>query len=1738
MRRRRSVAVVATAALTSGALVPAIVVGGAGAAAAAVPSTIHAAAYLGADALDETSLPATIGDGDQPVEWDLDADAFAAPYATVEVEGTVGGDGTDAGETVTGEVEVLPPSDAPLTYFVDAGHNGDSQDRAYSDLLTDSRAFTGAITLATDLHNDLPDQAFVDGENDWGYTFGGSNNYKISVPGGDPDPADAETLASYDKYELGVRTNGSQIGYRLALDPGTYTLSSGFYEFYAGSQARYRVITPTVSYTLDGEAESDALDQADLVTDAGATTRLLVNSAFTIPEGATDVALTYVSTSGEAPSLSWFAIAQGDVAQTLDDAAGTSEPDPDDPDTVDVTVDAADIAADNVNGLTFKGFGVLSGNSSSAVLMDYKSEHPEEYAHFLEVLFGGDRPLIDHVKIEMGDDRNNSTGSDPATMRLEDEPANVARAPGFQLAADAAKLNPDLRVSILRWNAPAWADTNDKIYTWYKNTILAAYREYGYMVDYVNPGVNEHSADLGWTQEFADRVKTDDAGYVSDDASLAGFRDGEAELFHEIKTVISDEVGTGTFGDEMVADADLREAVDVAAFHYNTNDDGAGNFKRLAQELDTEVWNSEAQATFSNTSFRQNNNVADPTVEGTGLGGTGSALEMANTVVKGFVNSNRTHFIYQPAIGSFFEGGQYSFKELVSARDPWSGWMHYDAGLAVLQHFADFSEAGWENDDNTAGIWRAVPEASMTTASGTNPVDGRNGEPNYMTLAAPDASDFTTVVVNDSEKTKTYRITPASFTFDEGTELGVWETRGADDGQAFDANYKRHVADVAADADGAYTVTVEPYSIVSITSLDVTTDESWTTPLPVEGERTVLDLGAGEGGHAGSSDGVDADVLWQDGYDYTDRTVPVIGDGGGLTDETEGFVDSRGGPTGTIPLYTWDRNGGFEAVETDDSGWVLRQQVDRETTGIGGAWNGGDPVTAVGDRRWTNYEAGVDVRFPDEGTANYAALGARSSGGGGSANLGGTAYALTLSSDGAWQLQRMGRAVDSGSVADDGWDGSAWHRLTVRAVGADITASIDGDEVASYTDTDPYRSGWVDLGSSFDHTEFDDLTVTRVADDVPYYGEYLDDLETNDLGDPPSDVLVYAGDWAHANGKGMYQYMRSTSTTSQEGASVAYTFTGSGLDLIGANGGTATLDVTVDGEPVEVNAATHVSGDFQAMYSLRGLPWGEHTVTVSLASGTLVLDAVGVVSEPADEPASGDALDALATALADAEEVTRDDDFTDETWGLLQTAIAMAREAVDDPASYRLDVEGAAALTQRLENGSSPLAYRITALADVSLATPTGDAPGLPETLAATLDDGTTRDVPVTWDVEEASFDEDWATVSVAGGYGSATTTAQVEVVPAGTTFFADLNGTQDVLGEPSPAFTAISGLLGDQLVNDAPDQKLGGDATWGHFGTNAAGADEVYGKGVVAGPYSKLTTTGIYTANQVGAQVGYTVDLPAGDYTITAGSHSWWAGNARSADVLLTHDGGTSTVDSITLDTATPSRVLSYDVELAEDGPLTIALEATNTQSPMLSWVGVVAADVTDPEPVEVVPAVSVSQPVCEDGAVVAGSISGSAMDGVARYVVKEWVDGAAGGYSSGEDLAAGDYVVRAWPAEGVTLTPGQGWESIFKGRVQTVVTIDAVDCVGPKVTVKGGDSFTVGADGTYSKVSFKLFDAGKVDRLTLNGKVKDLTDNVWSDLNFVAPGKFGAVEGANTLVVFDVAGNSTTVEFTLTTA
>ncbi len=113
--------------------------------------------------------------------------------------------------------------------------------------------------------------------------------------------------------------------------------------------------------------------------------------------------------------------------------------------------------------------------------------------------------------------------------------------------------------------------------------------------------------------------------------------------------------------------------------------------------------------------------------------------------------------------------------------------------------------------------------------------------------------------------------------------------------------------------------------------------------------------------------------------------------------------------------------------------------------------------------------------------------------------------------------------------------------------------------------------------------------------------------------------------------------------------------------------------------------------------------------------------------------------------------------------------------------------------------------------------------------------------------------------------------------------------------------------------------------------------------------------------------------------------------------------------------------------------------------------------------------------------------------------------------------------------------------------GNNQTTTATFKVDKTAPVLTIKGsvyGNSYTPESIGVgplsnvFQKVSFKLFDNNLIDKVTVNGVVNDMSNNQWSDANNIIPNNYwGAVEGLNTIVLFDAAGNSTSYDFVLDT-
>lgn len=351
-----------------------------------------------------------------------------------------------------------------------------------------------------------------------------------------------------------------------------------------------------------------------------------------------------------------------------------------------------------------------------------------------------------------------------------------------------------------------------------------------------------------------------------------------------------------------------------------------------------------------------------------------------------------------------------------------------------------------------------------------------------------------------------------------------------------------------------------------------------------------------------------------DDFEYTGKTVPVLDGKGGFTGEKEDYIVSRGGEKGAMARYTHTLNGAFEVYKSGTGNHVLRQQLDKKSTGVGSAWNNGDPVTLVGDYRWTNYTAAIDVLFERAADKQYAQIGIRQTGR--THNLSNNAgYSLKVNDDGSWILYRAkmgstsskGTELASGSVDASQVTPGTWFQLKLRGEGNVIKAYINDTLVATYEDSNPITSGRVAIGCGNSYTRFDNLAVTKIKGYAPYYREYIDNMETYDLTPQKNAKLVYNNKWSRtcAN-QGMFVYQRSVSNSTGTGASITYTFNGTGLEVLGYNKSTGgTVNVMVDGQSYKKDDALWNADNMCTAYQVSGLEDGEHTVTIEVASGSL-----------------------------------------------------------------------------------------------------------------------------------------------------------------------------------------------------------------------------------------------------------------------------------------------------------------------------------------------------------------------------------------------------------------------------------------------------------------------------------------------------------------------------------------------------
>ncbi|KAA2250119.1 hypothetical protein F0L68_38910 [Solihabitans fulvus] len=113
-------------------------------------------------------------------------------------------------------------------------------------------------------------------------------------------------------------------------------------------------------------------------------------------------------------------------------------------------------------------------------------------------------------------------------------------------------------------------------------------------------------------------------------------------------------------------------------------------------------------------------------------------------------------------------------------------------------------------------------------------------------------------------------------------------------------------------------------------------------------------------------------------------------------------------------------------------------------------------------------------------------------------------------------------------------------------------------------------------------------------------------------------AVGYTGSWGYSSGRPYGDFHDDVHYTTTDGDSVSYTFTGTGLDVLGeVNSDEGGIDVYVDGvrtRTVTPTGATRLAQ--QAVVSIAGLPKGQHTVKLVKTGGQyLVVDGFTVVPD-------------------------------------------------------------------------------------------------------------------------------------------------------------------------------------------------------------------------------------------------------------------------------------------------------------------------------------------------------------------------------------------------------------------------------------------------------------------------------------------------------------------------------------------
>lgn len=773
-------------------------------------------------------------------------------------------------------------------------------------------------------------------------------------------------------------------------------------------------------------------------------------------------------------------------------------------------------------GGVFKGLGLVSGNGSSRLLVDYKHEQPEKYYEIMNHIFGEKGMGITHLKLEMGSDINSSSGTEPCVKRFAEEQTDTRRGAGFIIAADAKKINPDLTLDMLYWSEPAWVTNSDDVYgaryLWYMENLTAAYEQLGLVFDYVSISRNERDIEPEWLKYFKSRIKEEK---------------NRPYDFSKIKIIAADEENAWWIAEIMNSDREVLDAVDVIGSHYTSH--SSDKARKLNELYGKELWFTEGSApmTYAKGVKRFDN---------TGLSGVNGVLDIAQRICAMYSCGKMTMYEFQPVVAAYYNGVTYGHKHLICACEPWSGHYILDSGYYMALHFSRFFKKGMNFIDSACFF------------DGEKGGDGHalvNANNCYIAATDEKSGDYSLLIVNPKNETKEYNVHVKNIT-EAGRELYVRECRGSDTDNVYE-NYFSDGGVIEPCKDGdtyTFSIKVKPYSIMSVSTIkaenvDHVPTKSEIMPLP-----------------------------YYDDFSYSPE-----------------FVKDRGG----MPKFMTDQGGAFEVYSVKGRN-VLMQKITPKIKAM--EWGATPaPTTNFGDDRWFNYTVSAGVNFaqsnvPEE---NYCGAGLRFS----LASIGISGYSLRLYENGKWEFLRNSETKLSGMIAP-----RKKAVISLTAENEKVIGSIDQTTLFEYS-SDSGNDALIGAGrgalySSYNKNYFDFIRLEPIGKDFSV--KIYDDTD---------DCFEYEGEWEHNLMHSFKSYKRTISV-GKEGAVVRIKFSGNGFGVFGENTSKCRISAVVDGVSQEKDICPSGSGEI--FFGNFGIDRGEHTVTLTVLSGKLVIDGIQIRS--------------------------------------------------------------------------------------------------------------------------------------------------------------------------------------------------------------------------------------------------------------------------------------------------------------------------------------------------------------------------------------------------------------------------------------------------------------------------------------------------------------------------------------------